>query len=176
VRRAFWVNNIPAFQKDQQNRSFITYIHLDMRPTLRSPKELRQKFLSRPKAKPAIFLGYVEGTTHHYWIYDVAKRTVIVDQDVCFIDDVRPTKKAHPSQIVEWEADSLPKEASLEIQNRLRLEFEGEQQHNELSSKPNLTIPTEEKPQGSQEMSLDSETIPLANTCYGGNSMQPCHL
>jgi hypothetical protein len=28
---------------------------------------------------------------------------------------------------------------------------------------PNLTIPTEEKPQSTQEMSLDSETIPLAN-------------
>jgi hypothetical protein len=53
-----------------------------------------------------------------------------------FVSDVRPAEKAHPSQIVEWEADSLPKEASLEIQNRPRLEFEGEQQHNELSSKP----------------------------------------
>jgi hypothetical protein len=59
---------------------------------------------------------------------------------------------------VEWEADSLPK-ASLEIQNRPRLEFEGEQQRSdsELSSKPNLTIPIEENPQ------LDSETSPPAN-------------
>jgi hypothetical protein len=59
---------------------------------------------------------------------------------------------------VEWEADSLPK-ASLVIQNRPRLEFEGEQQRSdsELSSKPNLTIPTEENPQ------LDSETSPPAN-------------
>jgi hypothetical protein len=59
---------------------------------------------------------------------------------------------------VEWEADSLPK-ASLEIQNRPRLEFEGEQQRSdsELSSKPNLTIPIEENPQ------LDSDTSPPAN-------------
>jgi hypothetical protein len=134
-----------------------------MRPTLRSPKNSDGNSSRDLKAKPAIFLGYVEGTTHQYRVYDVAKRTVIVDRDVCVIDDVRPAKKAHPSQIVEWEADSLPKEASLEIQNRPRLEFEGEQQHNELSSKPNLTIPTEEKPQGSQEMSLDSETNPPAN-------------
>jgi hypothetical protein len=67
-----------------------------------------------------------------------------VDRDVCFIDDVRPANKAHPSQIVEWEADSLPK-ASLEIQNRPRLEFEGEQQHSELSSKPNLMMPKRRK-------------------------------
>lgn len=72
---------------------------------------------------------------HQYRVYDVTKRTVIVDRDVCFIDDVRPARKVHPSQIVELEGDSL--------------------------SKSNLMNTNEENPQNSQselspEMNLDS--------------------
>jgi hypothetical protein len=69
------------------------------------PRELRRKTLSQSKAKSAIFLGYVEGTTHQFRVYDTVKRMVIVDRDVSFIDDKRPARK--DQKPLQWDADEI---------------------------------------------------------------------
>jgi transposase InsO family protein len=57
------------------------------------PRELRRKLLSQPKSRPGIFLGYVEGTTHQYRLYDINRKVIIVDRDVVFADGIRPAKQ-----------------------------------------------------------------------------------
>jgi hypothetical protein len=69
------------------------------------PRELRRKVLSQPKAKPAIFIGCIEGTTHQFRLYDTVKRTVVVDRDVSLIDLKRPAKKDR--EPLQWDADEI---------------------------------------------------------------------
>jgi hypothetical protein len=69
------------------------------------PRELRRKVLSQPKAKPAIFIGCIDGTTHQFRLYDTVKRTVVVDRDVSFIDLKRPAKK--DQEPLHWDDDEI---------------------------------------------------------------------
>jgi hypothetical protein len=69
------------------------------------PGQLRQKLLSQPKAKPAVFLGCIEITIHQFCLYDAVRRTVIVHRDVSFIDNKSPAKRK--SEPLRWDADAI---------------------------------------------------------------------